>query len=114
MTLSTLFQLNRSGQCMLPCFPEVWFTSSRYGVLFKPMAAFPYNYCQSNGQKSESCHNDYHQSSKKILTESGMEPGQRQRERQTDRQTNRQTEGACNAFTLHANSIHGRVWQYKS
>ena len=46
-------------------------------ILFKPLAAFPHNHCRNNGQRwerNESCRNDYHQFSERILAEPGIEP----------------------------------------
>ena len=51
-------------------------TSTPHNILSKPMAAFPHNHCRNNGQrweKNESCRNDYHQSSERILAEPGIE-----------------------------------------
>ena len=73
----TVFQLNPSGQCTYPCFPGVLLTSTKHNTLSKPLAAFPHNHCQNNGQRwerNESCHNDYHQSSEGIFAEPGIEP----------------------------------------
>ena len=50
------------------CFPGVHLTRT----LSKPLDAFPYNQCRTNGQqreRNESHHNDYHQSSERILAE---------------------------------------------
>ena len=74
---TTVFKLYHSGQCTYPCFPGVLLTNAPHNILSKPLAAFPLNHCQNNGQwreRNESCHNDYHQSSEKILAELGIEP----------------------------------------
>ena len=55
----------------------VLFTSSRHKILFNPQAAFPHKHCQNNGERwemNDSCRNDYHQSSERILAEPGIEP----------------------------------------
>ena len=73
--LSIVFQLSRSGQCTYPCFPGALFTSTTHNILFKPLAAFPHN--RNYGQRqerNESCRNDYHQSSERILANPGIEP----------------------------------------
>ena len=49
-------------------------TGIPHNILPKPLAAFPQNHRQINGQRwerNESCRNDYHRSSEKILTEPG-------------------------------------------
>ena len=77
MQFSTVFQLCHGGQCTYPCFPGGPFTSTLHNILSKPLAAFPNNHCQNNGQRWErngSCRNDYHQSSDRILAEPGIEP----------------------------------------
>ena len=69
---STAFQLYRRGQCTYPCFCGVLLTSTPRNILSMPLAAFPNNYCRNNGQRwdrNESCRNDYHQSSERILVE---------------------------------------------
>ena len=74
---STVFQLYCCSQCTYPCFPGVLLTSSPHNILSKPLAAFPHNHCRNNGQRwerNESCRNDYHQSSERILAEPGIEP----------------------------------------
>ena len=74
---STVFQLYRSGQCTYPCFPRVLLTSIPHNILSKPMTVFPHNHCRNNGrwwERNESCRNDYHQSSERILAEPGIEP----------------------------------------
>ena len=53
------------------------FNSTPHSILSKPMAAFPHNHCQNNGQRwerNESGRYDYHQSSERILAEPGIEP----------------------------------------
>ena len=77
MPFLTVFQLYHSGQYTYPCFPGVFLTNTLHNILSKPLSAFPRNYCRNNGQRlerNESCHNEYHQSSKTILAEPGMEP----------------------------------------
>ena len=59
---------------MLSCSP---FNQYFALILSKPLATFPQNHCRNNGQwweRSESCGNDYHQSSEKILYKLGVEP----------------------------------------
>ena len=44
---------------------------------FMPLAAFPHNHCQNNGQwweRNESCRIDWHQSLERILAEQGIKP----------------------------------------
>ena len=70
---STVFQLYHGGQYTYPCFS--W--SSFHNILSKPLASFPHNHCRNNGQRwkrNDSCRNDYHQSSERILAEPGIEP----------------------------------------
>ena len=72
---STEFQLYRRDQCTYPCFPGVLLTSTPHNILFN--IAFTFNHFRNNGQwreRNESCHNDYHQSSERILTEPVIEP----------------------------------------
>ena len=67
MPLSTVFELHR--------FPGVLLTSIPRNIFSKALVAFPH--LRKNGQRrerNESCHNDYHQSSERILAEPGMEP----------------------------------------
>ena len=74
---SAVFQLYHGGQCTYLCFPGVLLTSIPHNILSKPPAAFPHNHCRNNGQRwerNESCRNDYHQSSERILAEPGIEP----------------------------------------
>ena len=74
MPFSTVFQLCHGGQCTYPCFPGVLLT--RHNILSKPLAAFLCNHCQNNGQRwerNESSRNDYHQSSKRVFSELGIE-----------------------------------------
>ena len=74
---STVFQIYRGGQCTFPCFSGVLLTSIPHYTLSKPQAAFPLNHCRNNGQRlerNESCRNDYHQSSERILAEPWIEP----------------------------------------
>ena len=43
-----------------------------HNILYKPLAAFPYNHGRNNGQqweRNESCRNDYHQSLERISAE---------------------------------------------
>ena len=50
---------------------------TRHNILFKQLAAFPYNHCRNNElrrERNESCGNDYHQSSETILAKPGIEP----------------------------------------
>ena len=70
--VSTLFQLYRGDQGTHPCIPTVLLTSTPHNILSKPLAAFPQNHRRNNGQgweRNESCRNDYHQSSERILAE---------------------------------------------
>ena len=74
---STLFQLYHGSQWTYPCFPGVLFTSNLHNILSKPVAAFPHNHYQNNGQwwdRNESCCNAYHQSSERILAKRRIEP----------------------------------------
>ena len=74
---STVFQLYRSDQCICQCCPRVLLASTPHNVISKPLAAFPHNHCRNNGQRrerNESCRNEYHQSSEKILAKPGIEP----------------------------------------
>ena len=74
---STILLLYRRGQCTYPCFPGGLLTSAPHKFLSKPLAAFPHNHCRNKRQRwegNESCRNDYHQSSERILTEPGIEP----------------------------------------
>ena len=75
--LPTVFQLYCGGQCSYPWFPGVLLTSTTHNILSKPLAAYPRNHRRSNGkrwERNESCGNDYHQSSERILAEPGIEP----------------------------------------
>ena len=77
MLFSTIFQLYCGGQYINSCYPGILFTNSFNNILSKPLAAFPHKHRRNNGQrleKNESCHNDYHQSSVRILAEPGIEP----------------------------------------
>ena len=61
----------------LSMLPRVLLTSTPYNIVSKPLAAFPRNYCLNQEQwweRNESCRNDYHQSSERILTEPRIEP----------------------------------------
>ena len=74
---STVYQLYRGGHCTYPCFHIVLLTSTPHNILSKPLAPFPHNHCRNNRQRrvrNESCRNDYHQSSERILAVSGIEP----------------------------------------
>ena len=56
---------------------DVLLTSTPHNILSKPLAVFPHNHCRNNGQRwerNESCRNDYHQSSERVLPELGIEP----------------------------------------
>ena len=71
---STVFDLY---QCTCPCFPWVLLTSTPHNILYKPLAAFPHKHCLNSGQRwkrNESCRNDFHQSSERILAKPGTEP----------------------------------------
>ena len=74
----TVFKLYHGGQCAYyPCSSGVLLTSTPHNILSKPLAAFPHNHCRNNGQRwerHESCSNDYHQSSERILAKPGIEP----------------------------------------
>ena len=75
---STVVKLYHSGKCTFPCFPWVFLTHILHNMLSKPLASFPGNHCWNNGhrwERNESCCNDYHQSSERILAEPGIEPG---------------------------------------
>ena len=64
-------------QCTCPCFPGSLVTNTNHNILSKPLAAFPHNLCRNTGQRrerNESCLNDFHQSSERILAELGIEP----------------------------------------
>ena len=72
-----VFQLLHGGQCTYPCFPGVLLTSTPHNTFSKSLAALPHNHCRNNGQqweRNESCRNDYHQSSERILAEPAIEP----------------------------------------
>ena len=74
MPFSTVFQLYRGRQCTHPCFPQVILTSTPLNSLSKPLAAFSHNHCWNNRQRwerNESCRNDYHKSSERILAKAG-------------------------------------------
>ena len=75
--VSSVFQLYHGGQCTYPSFSGVLLTSTPHNILSMPLAAFQYNHCRNNRQRWESndfCHNDYHQSSERILAKLGVEP----------------------------------------
>ena len=76
MPFSTVFQLYSGGQRTYPCFPGVLLTSTLHNILSKPLAAFPLYHCRNNRQQwgNESCPNDYHQSSERILAEPVIKP----------------------------------------
>ena len=77
MPFSRVFQFYHGSQCICLCFPGVLLTSTPHNILSKPLAAFPLNHCQNKGQqweRNESCLNDYHLSSERILAEPGIEP----------------------------------------
>ena len=74
---STVFQLYHGGQYTYPCLPGVLLTCATHSILSKLMAAFKHNHCRNNGQpwgRNESCRNDYHQSSERILAKPGIKP----------------------------------------
>ena len=74
---STVSQLYHGGQCTYPSFLGILLTSTPQNILSKPLAAFPQNHCQNNGQqweRNECCCNDYHQSLERILAELEIEP----------------------------------------
>ena len=50
---ATVFQLYHGGQWTYPCFHGVLLSSTPHNILSKPLAAFPHNYCQNNGQRWE-------------------------------------------------------------
>ena len=69
-TILALFQIYCCSQCTYPGFPLSSLTSTPYDILSKPLADFPHNHYQQNGQwldKNESCCNDYHHFSEGIL-----------------------------------------------
>ena len=73
----TVYQWYRGGQGTHPCSLGALLTSSPRIILSRPLAAFPHNHCRNNGQRwerNQSCRNDYHQSSERILGEPGIEP----------------------------------------
>ena len=73
---SVLFKLYRGGRCTYPCFSRVLSTTTPHNIFSKTFAAFPHNHCRNNGQRwerNESCRNDYHQSSERILAEPWIE-----------------------------------------
>ena len=56
-------------------FSGVLLTSALHNILCKPLAAFLHNHCWNIWQRwkrNESCCNDYHQSSERILAEQGI------------------------------------------
>ena len=74
---SRVLQLYPGGKCTYPCFPGVLWTSTPHNILSKPLAAVLHNHCWNNGQqweRNESCRNDYHQSSERILAEPAIKP----------------------------------------
>ena len=74
---STVLQLYHCSLCTYSCCPGLLLTSTLHNILSKPLAAFPHNHCQNNAQRwerNESCCNDYHQSSERILAKLGIEP----------------------------------------
>ena len=71
--LLTLFQLYLGCQCNYPCFPGI-VISTPHNILSKSLAAFPHNHCRDHGQRwerNESCRNDYHLSSERVLAAPG-------------------------------------------
>ena len=75
--VSTVLQSYHHSQCTYPCFPGFLITSTLLNSPSKPLVAFPRNHCQNNRQRcerNESCRNNYHQSSERILTDPGIEP----------------------------------------
>ena len=67
-------QFYSGGQCNYPCFHGVLLNSTLHYILSKPLAAFPHNHRRNNSQRwerNESCRNDYHSSSERILAEPG-------------------------------------------
>ena len=77
MPISTVFKLYRGRQCTYPCYPGTLVTSTLHNILSKPLAGFPHNHSRNNGQwseKNESCCNDCHKSSERILAEPWIEP----------------------------------------
>ena len=69
VVFSRLFHFYHIGQCTYPCFPGI-FTSTPLNIVSKPLAAFLHKCCRNNRQlwqRNESCSNDYHQSSERIL-----------------------------------------------
>ena len=69
----TLSRSYRGGQCTYPCIPGILFTCTPHNILSKTLAAFPQNHCRNTGQRwerNESCRNDYHQFSDRIVVES--------------------------------------------
>ena len=76
MLFSTVYQLCLGGQCTYPCFSRVLLTSTLHNIPSKLLAAFPHNHCRNNRQglaRNESCRNDNHQSSERILAEPRIE-----------------------------------------
>ena len=77
MPFSMVFQLYPGGQSTYPCFSGVPFTSTPHNILSKPLTAFPHNHCWNNGQRwerNESCCNEYHRSSERLLAKPGIKP----------------------------------------
>ena len=71
------FSYFAAANAPIHALPEFFFTSTRQNILSKPLTAFLNNHCWNNGQRwerNESCRNDYHQSSERILAEPGIEP----------------------------------------
>ena len=70
-------QLHCGNQRTYPCFTAFLFTITPHNILSKPLATFPHNHHWNNGQlweRNEFCHNDYHQSSKRLLAELRIKP----------------------------------------
>ena len=75
MVFSTVF--NSIAFSTYACFLEILLPSTLHNFLSKPLAPFPHNHCRNNGQqweRNESCRNDYHQPSERILAEPGIKP----------------------------------------
>ena len=78
MPFSTVFKLYCGASAPIyPCFPGVLLTSTSHNILSKPLAACQHNHCW--WERNESCRNDYHQSSERILAKPGIGRGSNQR-----------------------------------
>ena len=71
----------RIDLCGLTSFSTLfqWYliTNTMHNIISKPPVTFPHNHCGNNGrrwERTESCLNNYHQSSERLFDEPGIEP----------------------------------------